>query len=80
MMKYKKITINHDIYIKVLVYTDDVLNISNNKTEFPERRRFFEEVFEIKVQEASFLKNINFRVFQSPLGFSVDQTKQMIPN
>ena len=41
VIKYKKITIDHDIYIKVLsdgtfsnlkVYTDDVLNTTNNET------------------------------------------------
>ena len=41
ILKYKKITVDHDIYIKVFsditvsyitVYTDDVLNRNNNET------------------------------------------------
>ena len=44
MMKYKKIKIDHVIYIKVLydvtvssptIYTDDAMNINNNETAFP---------------------------------------------
>ena len=47
MIKYKKITIDHVIYIKVLydgavsylkVSTDDVLNTTNDETAFPELR------------------------------------------
>ena len=50
ILKYKKITIYHAIYIKVFtdvtvsyltVSTDDVLNTTNNETEFPEITRFF---------------------------------------
>ena len=50
ILKYKKITIDHDIYIKVFyggtvshtsVSTGDVINTTNNETEFPELRRFF---------------------------------------
>ena len=53
-MKYKKITIDHDIYIKVFsdetvsyitVSTDDILNTTNNETAFTEIRRVFEEYF-----------------------------------
>ena len=71
-MKYKKRKFDHAIYIKVLydvtvsyiiVYTDDVLNTTNNETEFAELRIIFEEYFEIKVQEGSVLKYLNFRVF-----------------
>ena len=49
MIKYKKITIYHTIYIKVLsdgtvsyltVSTDDVLNTTNNETEFTELKSF----------------------------------------
>ena len=45
ILKHKESTIDHDIYIKVFtdgtmsyptVYTDDVLNTTNNETEFPE--------------------------------------------
>ena len=65
ILKYKKITIDHDIYIRVFsditvsyltVYTDDVLNTTNNGTSFTEPRRFFKEAFEIKPQEGSVLK------------------------
>ena len=58
--KYKKITIDHDIYIKcfsygtvsyLTVYTDDVLNTTNNENAFPELTRVFKEHFAMKVQE-----------------------------
>ena len=86
-MKYKKSTIYHAIYINVLsggtvsylkVSTGDVLKTSNNETEFPELRIFFEEDFEIKFQEGYVLKYLNFLIFQSPLGFSIDQTDHII--
>ena len=32
----------------------------------------------MKVQEASVLKYLNFLIFQSPLGFSADQTDHII--
>ena len=32
----------------------------------------------MKVQEGSVLKYLNFRIFQSPLGFSVDQTDHIM--
>ena len=60
ILKYKKITIDHDIYIKVftdgtvfylIVSTDDVINTTNNETAFPELTRFFKENFEMKLQE-----------------------------
>ena len=58
--------------------TDDVLNTTNNETEFPEMTRVFKEHFEMKVQYGSVLKYLNFRIFQSPLGFSIDQTNQIM--
>ena len=79
----KNITIDHAIYIKVFdnvtvsyltVSTDDVLNITNNENSFPELTRLFKEHFDVKVQKVSVLKYLNFRIFQSPLGFSIDQT------
>ena len=82
ILKYKKIIIYHDIYIKVftdvtvsylIVYTDVFLNTTNNETEFPELTRFFEEQFEMIVQEVSVLKYLNFQIFKYPIGFSVDQ-------
>ena len=82
MTKYKKITIDHDIYIKVfhdgtvsylMVYTDNFLNTTNAETSFTELRIFFEEYFELKVQEGSVLRYRNFRIFHSPLGFSIDK-------
>ena len=72
MMRYKKITIDHTIYIKVLydenisylmVSTDDVLNTNNNDTAFTELRRVFEEYFEIKAKEVSFLNYLDLRIF-----------------
>ena len=65
IIKYKKITIDHAIYIKVFsygtvsylkFYTDDVLNTNNNETSFPELTRVFKEHFEMKVQEGSVIK------------------------
>ena len=62
--KYKKIKIDHAIYIKffsdttvycIAVSTDDFLNTNNNETKSPELRIFFEEHFDIKVQEGSVL-------------------------
>ena len=58
ILKYKTIIIYHAIYIKVLyngpmsyitVSNHDVINTTNNETEFTELRRVLEEVFEIKV-------------------------------
>ena len=83
IIKYKKSTIDHAIYIKVLsdvkvsyltVSTDDVINTTNNETEFHDLRRVFEEDFEIKLQEISVLKYLNLRMFQSPFVFSVYHT------
>ena len=59
ILKYKKFTIDHAIYIKVFYYgtvsyitfyTDDAINTTNNETEFPELTRVFEENFEMKSQ------------------------------
>ena len=78
MLKYNKITIDHDIYIKffsggtvyyLTVSTDDFINTTNNETEFTELTRVFEEHFEMKVQEGSVLKYLNLLIFQSSLGF-----------
>ena len=64
-LKYKKITIDHAVYIKVFsdgnfyfltVSNYDVLNTTNNETEFPELKKLFEESFEIKFQEGSILR------------------------
>ena len=60
------------------VSTDDILIAANNDTAFPEITRVFEEHFEIKVQEGSVLKYLNLRIFQSPLGFNVDQTDHIM--
>ena len=51
---------------------------SFNETEFTELRIFFEEAFEIKFQKGSVLKYTNLRIFQSPLGFNVDQTEHIM--
>ena len=54
ILKYKKSTIDHAIYIKVFtdgtvlylkVSTNDVINTNNNKTEFPELKIVFKEQF-----------------------------------
>ena len=83
IMKYKKITIDHAIYIKVfydetvsyiMVSTDNFLSTINNETAFPELTRVFKERFEMKAQEGYLLKYLNFRVCQYPLSLSVDQT------
>ena len=59
ILKYKNSTIDYYIYTKVLtngtapyliVYTDDVINTTNNETSFPELKRVFEEHFEMKLQ------------------------------
>ena len=38
----------------------------------------FEEHFDMKVQEGSIIKNKNSRIFQCPLGFSVDHTDHIM--
>ena len=85
--KYKKITIDHVICIKflsdvtvsyIIFSTDDVMNTTNNEIAFLEITIFFEEHFEIKFREGSVLKYLNFRVFPSPLGFSVYQTEHIM--
>ena len=58
--------------------TDDVLKTTTNETAFTEPRIFFKEDFDIKFQEGSVLKYLNFRTFQSPLGFSVDQNHHIM--
>ena len=87
IIKYNKRKIDHNIYIKVLsdgavsyliVSTDDVLNTTNNETEFTELRIVFEEYFEIKSREVSILKYLNSCIRQSPLGFSFDHTDNIM--
>ena len=87
ILSYNKITIDHSIYIKVFadgtvsyltVPTDDFLNTNNNENAFPEQTRLFKEHFEMKLQEGSVLKYLNFRIFQSPLDFSIDQTDHIM--
>ena len=59
ILKYKKGTIDHAIYIKVLsdgtvsylmVSTGDVLKTSNKDTAFPELGWFFEDAFGVEFQ------------------------------
>ena len=45
---------------------------------FPKLTRVFKEHFEMKVQEGSFFKYLNFRIFRSSLGFSIDQTDHIM--
>ena len=70
ILEYKKSTIYHAIYIKVFdngtvsyltVSTDDVLSTTNNENAFPKLKRVFKEHFEMKVQEGSVLKYLNFQ-------------------
>ena len=63
-------------YLKVS--TDGIINTTNNETTFSGLTRFFEERFEIKVQEGPVLRYLNYRIFQSSLGFSVDHTYHII--
>ena len=83
ILKYKKSTIYHAIYIKVFsdrslscltFSTDDVINTTNNETDFTELRRVFEEALGVKVQEGYVLRYLNFRNCQFLIGFSVDET------
>ena len=60
------------------VSADDVLNTPNNETAFSELRIFLKEYFEIKFQDGCVLKYQNFRICKYPLGFSVDQTDQIM--
>ena len=53
------------------VSNDGVLNATNNEKAFTELTRVFEEHFEMKVQEVSVLKYLNFRICQYPIGFSI---------
>ena len=80
IIKYKKSTIDHSIYIKSFSYGTvsyltvsayDVINTTNNDTAFTELRRVFEEGFYIKFQEESILEYLNIWIFKSPLGFSI---------
>ena len=83
ILKYKMSTIDHGIYIKVFtdetvyyftVPTDDFINTTNNKTALTEPTRVFEEYFEMKLQEVSVLKYLNFRNCQSTFDISINQT------
>ena len=65
IIKYKKITIDHAMYIKVFtvgtvyyltVSTDDFINTTNNENAFTELTRVLKEHFEMKLQEGSVLK------------------------
>ena len=43
-----------------------------------ELRRVFEEAICIKFQEGYVLKYLSFRIYHTPLGFSVDQTDHIM--
>ena len=62
----------------LIVSTYYVLDTTNNENAFPELTRVFKYHFEIKVQKGSVLKYLNFRICQSPLGFSIDQTDHIM--
>ena len=64
MNKYKKITIDHAIFINasgdwklwyITVSTDDVLNTTNNETEFPELRIFLKNILRLKYKKGMYL-------------------------
>ena len=87
ILKYNKRKTYHAIYIKLfseikvsyLTVSDyDVLNITNNGTGFPGITRVSEEDFEMKFQEGSILKHLIIRIFQSPIGFSVYSTDNIM--
>ena len=87
ILKYKENVTYYSIYINCVsdgtvyyltVSTDDIVDTTNNEIAFPELRRVFEEDFEIKFQEGSVLKYLNFIIYQSPLGFGVDQTDHIM--
>ena len=87
ILKNNKGTIYHAIYIKLLsdgtiyyfiVSNDDVLNTTNNNKTFPELRRGFEKHFDIKFQEISVHKYMDFWVCQYPLGFSIYKAYQIM--
>ena len=87
IIKYKRIQIDPDICTNVLydvtvsylkISSGYIINTTNNETEFTELRRVLEEYFETKVQQGSLIKYLNSRVFQSPLGFIVEQTYQIM--
>ena len=60
------------------ISADDVLNTTNNENTFTELTRVFKEQFDMKVKEVSVLKYLNFRIFQSPRGFSIDHTDHIM--
>ena len=58
--------------------TDDVLKNTNNDTSFPKLTIVFKEHFKMQLQESYFLKCLNFRVCQSPVVFSINQTDHIM--
>ena len=79
ILKYKKIIIDHDIYIKffsdgtvsyLTISTDDVINTTYNKTEFPELRRAFKKLSRLKSKKDMSLST-NISKFSSILLVSV---------
>ena len=69
ILKFNKSKIDHVIYIKefskkivyyLTVCTDDVLDNKKSIPEFTELTQVFEKCFEIKIQEVSVLKYLNF--------------------
>ena len=62
----------------ITVSTDDFLSPTNIDTVPPELTIVFEEQFEMKFQEGSVLKYLNYRILQHPLDFSVDHTDHIM--
>ena len=82
ILKNKKSTIDNNIYIKVFsdvnvsylkVSTDDDLNTTKMKWT----KHFSEEASEIKVQEGSVLRYINFQFCQYHIWFSLYQNDEV---
>ena len=75
----RKFAVFYDGTISYLtVYTGDVLNNNNNELYCSIIIKLFQETFQIKIQELSVLKYLNFWIFQSPSGFIVDYTIHII--
>ena len=60
------------------VYIGDVLSNTNIDTGFYNNIKLSQEALQIKVKELSVLKYLNFRILQSTLGFSIDQTDHIM--
>ena len=62
----------------LMISTDDSLNTTNDELYFPEPIKVFEQAFEIKFQEGSVHKYLNFRVCQPFIRFSIYQNDDIM--